>query len=163
MATDAVDGLEIGCDCKRPGGKGKVNYSSAAEGLVALAENVTEVTGKIKATPKQERIIQGVSECARGAGDLLMQARRVAAWQRCEVSPALGPACPFVFGIGLAFNVAGVVMSITSAPSEGKPEALQPLGRVWEGFYGLGTMQAGCRRRLSRTFSTWAGSSSSPC
>ena len=52
-----------------------MNYTSAAEGLVALAEHVTEVTGKIKATPKQERIIRKVSECARGAGDLLMQAR----------------------------------------------------------------------------------------
>lgn len=34
--------------------QGKVNYTSAAEGLVSLADNVTKITGKIHGTRKQE-------------------------------------------------------------------------------------------------------------
>ena len=49
------------------------------------------------------------------------------------MSPAVGPACPFVYGMGLAFNVAaGVVMSITGPASS--PEALQPLGVPLKGL-----------------------------
>ncbi|CAK8988145.1 unnamed protein product [Durusdinium trenchii] len=118
--------------------QGKVNYTSAAEGLVSLADNVTKITGKIHGTRKQERIIQGVGRCVQGATGLLMQ-----------ISPALGPASPFVYGISLAFNVAaGVMMSITASP--GNSSASQSVSQASGFQYDLSGLETKIKQNFQQ-------------
>lgn len=86
----------------------------------------------------QERIIQGVGRCVQGATGLLMQ-----------ISPALGPASPFVYGISLAFNVAaGVMMSITASP--GNSSASQSVSQASGFQYDLSGLETKIKQNFQQ-------------